>query len=331
MALPLAERLPAVPSSAAERLRLPRWHLSDVVSSMKDDIAFRSQQWIEDVQFRNQALGSKLLGEGLDALGQGIGRTIDRTMVNQQRGFDENMKQQQFELDKATAAEEINTSQIRRAQAVEALAWTKELHTTDMLGLQKRQMSAATEYEEARLAKMRDDLDRADDVDLRGLDSEQMASQWAGGVAFDMRGNRVVYRPATAEETEQGKKWITDRNSYRQQQSADRQEATAGRERASQLAASTRTSIADQRDQSGTIKNYVSALTDVIDKKEKALGEAGTPAAKAALQKEIDVLKNQMNNALERMSGQPTWADQMRAENEATMQSLNALFGGESK
>ena len=81
---------------------------------MQDDVAIRSQE------FAQQAANSvtpyhmasiESFGAAGSAVGQGISRTIERSMM-----------QQRLDMEKMQSAEEVSTLQMRRAQAAEAFS-----------------------------------------------------------------------------------------------------------------------------------------------------------------------------------------------------------------
>lgn len=116
--------------------------------------ALQSQQFAQDAE--NQ---SRQRSIAYDEMGQRPWLQLPQTMQNQQalnqqsraQGFREQqamreyaLQQRDMKMQEAQSAERINSMQIERAVAAEALGWSRELHTTDMLALQRRSVEAQT-------------------------------------------------------------------------------------------------------------------------------------------------------------------------------------------
>lgn len=170
--------------------------------------ALQSQQFAQDAanQGRQRSIA-------YDEMAQRPWLQLPQTMQNQQalnqqsraQGFRERqamqqqaMQQRELQMEEAQSSERINSMQMERAVAAEALAWSRELHTTDMLALQRRSADAQT-----RMIEMQAD-EAAKKANLpqvpRGLDQETILLMKKSGFKLGMSNGRFEVKMGTPEE-----------------------------------------------------------------------------------------------------------------------------------
>lgn len=170
--------------------------------------ALQSQQFAQDAanQGRQRSIA-------YDEMAQRPWLQLPQTMQNQQalnqqsraQGFRERqamqqqaMQQRELQMEEAQSSERINSMQMERAVAAEALAWSRELHTTDMLALQRRSADAQT-----RMIEMQAD-EAAKKANLpqvpRGLEQEAILLMKKSGFKLDMSNGRFEVKMGTPEE-----------------------------------------------------------------------------------------------------------------------------------
>ena len=170
--------------------------------------ALQSQQFAQDAanQGRQRSIA-------YDEMGQRPWLQLPQTLQNQQalnqqsraQGFRERqamqqqaMQQRELQMEEAQSSERINSMQMERAVAAEALAWSRELHTTDMLALQRRSADAQT-----RMIEMQAD-EAAKKANLpqvpRGLEQEAILLMKKSGFKLDMSNGRFEVKMGTPEE-----------------------------------------------------------------------------------------------------------------------------------
>ena len=160
---------------------------------MKDDVAFQSQQFAEQVEQRRDHYADQM---------QATWRQLPEGMMNAQRmqATRQNMlmAQQEHQLNMDRGAQALAMDQLRRQDAADQLQWSRELHTTDMLAINKRMAAAQADMAEMNVMKMRKELD--DGVPSNVLSEEKMDSLIVSGAFAEMKNGRYETRPATPEE-----------------------------------------------------------------------------------------------------------------------------------
>lgn len=176
---------------------------------MKDnEIALRSQQLSEQTGARQaDALARQgVAWQQMPGIVTGFQESYARS---QQIAF----QAQRQHADMLHSASDLAMDELRRKNAAEELQWAQQLHTTDMLEYQKRTAKAQTEYEEARLGKLKEDLAGAHAHQFNFTD-EEIDRMNALGHALTFQGGRVDTRDATPEEQARGQANI-NRKKYR--------------------------------------------------------------------------------------------------------------------
>lgn len=130
-------------------------------------------------------------------------------------------------------ASTVASQQVERQQAMEELAWARELHNTDMLELQKKGLAAQVDASRAQadlaIAKAKAEAEGFQPYPER-VDAEGIAALLAQGIDTTWHGNKPVVGPATDERRAEGKRMLEDilnrRYEYAAQNSQMRADAT---------------------------------------------------------------------------------------------------------
>lgn len=158
---------------------------------MKDP-AFQSQVFAEQVAQRQQ--------RSYERQGDAVQTGVQSIIQNQQAAQALHMR----ELETRSA---IASQEIQRQQAAEELAWARELHTSDMLELQKRGLAAQTDAARAaadlQIAKANREREGYVDAPVL-MTPEHLAAMRARGLDSTLVGNRLVVTEADPEVKKQG-------------------------------------------------------------------------------------------------------------------------------
>lgn len=161
---------------------------------MRDDVAFRSQLFGEQVAQRRDEY-AKWQMSAMDRLADRsyqVGRDARSDLIEDQRM---RMAMEQHSLDMNKGATDLAMDELRRKAASEELLWTQQLHTTDMLGLEKDAASL-------RVRMLRMQADRAEresngDTDIHDLmrSSPEQMDYMIGhlGIMPRVNGGRVTF------------------------------------------------------------------------------------------------------------------------------------------
>lgn len=102
------------------------------------DPAFQSQQFAQDSNRRKESY--------IHDQGQAIGQGLPAALGQFQQG-------QRHVMDQAMGASQLASQEVARQTAMQELAWARELHTTDMMAMQKDLMRAQTDYQIAKFKR----------------------------------------------------------------------------------------------------------------------------------------------------------------------------------
>lgn len=180
---------------------------------MRDDVAFQSQQFGEQVAQRRDRYAAQNIqtwGQLPDLVGrfqQAQGNA--QQMVAQRQAMQQAMESHQVEM--ARSAEQLSLDQLRTEQAKSELMWARELHTTDILQAQKDEARARADLVIAQAKKSRDELTQPSMDRWTGLSEEQMDSLMAQGMKGIVSGGRIVMGEPTPEERAAASKRVSER------------------------------------------------------------------------------------------------------------------------
>lgn len=104
-------------------------------------------------------------------------------------------------------ASTVASQQVERQQAMEELAWARELHNTDMLELQKKGLAAQVDASRAQadlaIAKAKRESEGLVDYPM-GIDEDQRDALLSQGIDMSFRGGRPVAVEATEDRKSEG-------------------------------------------------------------------------------------------------------------------------------
>lgn len=122
--------------------------------------AFESQQFADQVQARREG---HIRDQG-SIFAQGVQTTIGNYQQGQQHQMQMARAQQQMQLENMQVASELALNESRRQSAIEELQWARELHSTDMLKMQKDALEAETNLRIAQAKKAEESLSGRDEA-----------------------------------------------------------------------------------------------------------------------------------------------------------------------
>lgn len=259
---------------------------------MKDnEIALQSQQLLEQTGNRQ--------ARALEQQGQAWSHLPDMVTGFQQayaRSQQIDQAAQAHQMDMAKGASSLALDELRRKQAMEELQWTAQLHSTDMMEMDKKQKIAQTRLIEAQTDKAISDLNHDPNQDdwIR-LDPATRRGLIKSGMMGEISGGKFVLRPSTEQDIA---------NADAEEQKANEfllQKATAG----SEIAAQGR--IDAERQRAATAK-YEADLKDARDKYEADLKARVTEEVER--QRAIST-KHRVNTADAREPTSPNWNKQV--------------------
>lgn len=160
-----------------------------------NDPAFQSQELADRASARSE---QHIRDQGA-IVGQGLQNLAGTIITRQQQAQQLQMQQQQMRLEELKAGSAIASQEVQRQTAMQELAWARELHSTDMLKLQKKALAAQTSLVVAKAQKEQDELGGFLPENYT-LNEEQRDAMIGAGVAMSFEGRRLRRRAATAEE-----------------------------------------------------------------------------------------------------------------------------------
>lgn len=146
---------------------------------MQDDVGFKSQQFGEQVAQRRDRYAEQNIQTG---------QRMQQLPIQYQA-----MQQN---------ASQLATDELRRQDAIMQLQWARELHTTDMLAMQRDAAQVDLDLKRAQAKKIMSDIDRADDLTpayLR-MDAEDRDNMIENGHFVEISGGKMRIRLATEAE-----------------------------------------------------------------------------------------------------------------------------------
>lgn len=170
---------------------------------MKDnEIALQSQQLSEQTGNRQ--------ARALEQQGQAWSHLPDVVTGFQQayaRSQQIDQAAQAHTMEMAKGASSLALDELRRKQAMEELQWAGQLHTADMLDIQKQAALADLELHKAQTAKALKDLNHDETEDRWiGISDEARDSLIEAGMIGDLSGGKFTMRVATEQDKENMRK-----------------------------------------------------------------------------------------------------------------------------
>lgn len=157
---------------------------------MRDDVAFQSQQFAEQVAQRRDRYSAQNIQswQQLPEMATRFQGAMAQQMHMQQA-------QQAHQMDLARGAQALALDQMRVEQARQELAWSKDLHAADMLAAQKRTVLAQADLAVAQAQKAKEDLESTGMEHFPRFDEEHMWTMRAMGLQADTSGRRITVVP----------------------------------------------------------------------------------------------------------------------------------------
>ena len=121
---------------------------------MKDDIAFQSQQFVEQVAQRRDRYSA----QNIDTFNK-MPQAVDQFQQSYARAVQGRQQEEALQMEKSKTASSLANDELHRKQASEELQWAQALHQTDMLSLNKRGLEADINLKEAQSRRAIMDLD----------------------------------------------------------------------------------------------------------------------------------------------------------------------------
>lgn len=174
---------------------------------MKDDVAFQSQQFAEQVEQRRDRYAEQMqqawnqLPQGAAAFRQALQQQRQYQMDQQQMA----MAQQEHQMRMDTGAQSLASEQIRQQRARDEMQWARDLHTTSMMDHQRAIIAAQRRAEEARaglieaqIERQRKEIDEPDPAMYRN--PLYRLAEEAAGVETSFENGKYTKRAMSQEE-----------------------------------------------------------------------------------------------------------------------------------
>ncbi len=165
---------------------------------MKDP-AFQSQQFADRVQARTEGHirdQGAIVSQGAQGIAQGV------------------LAGQEFAMKRMQVNADLALNETRRQSAMEELAWARELHSTDMLAMQKEAMRAQTGLAVAQAEAARKKLGEGQTPPL-SLSEEERDAALAAGIDITFKDGRPAATEATPERRKEGASRIAARDALK--------------------------------------------------------------------------------------------------------------------
>lgn len=164
---------------------------------MRDDVAFQSQVFGEQVAQRRDRYAQ----QNIDTAWKGSQipmQAIGAMQARQEMGYNalrQQALQQEMELQNQQVASQLATDELKRQDAIQQLQWARELHSTDMIQMQKDMMAEDLALKRAEVKRRTQELQGGVEVqDFLRANPDHMVSTYALGMEPYIEGNRVRFR-----------------------------------------------------------------------------------------------------------------------------------------
>lgn len=155
---------------------------------MQDNVGFQSQQFGEQVAQRRDRYAQQNIDTA--KMGMQIPAMMQETMA----------RQQAMRINDQQAASQLAYDELKRQDAMQQLQWARELHTTDMLAMQKEDFQLNLQMKRQQVEKL------ARDAGMEGYDTWSRMDDYdrdaalANGVKLNLSGGRIVAEEASPED-----------------------------------------------------------------------------------------------------------------------------------
>ena len=164
---------------------------------MRDSVAFQSQMFGEQVAQRRDRYAQ----QNIDTAWRGSQipmQAIGAMQARQEMGYNalrQQALQQEMQLQSQQVASQLATDELKRQDAIQQLQWARELHSTDMIQMQKDMMAEDLALKRAEVQRRTRELQGGVEVqDFLRANPDHMVSTYALGMEPYIEGNRVRFR-----------------------------------------------------------------------------------------------------------------------------------------
>lgn len=162
---------------------------------MRNDIAFQSQQFAEQVAQRRDKYSQQRINSM-----QQIPQAAQSFINNYQNAQNQQMQAQEHQANMAKAASSLASDELHRQQAQEELQWAQQLHQSDMLAMQKDAMAQDLALKKAQTEKAIGDLNGSRDYLFDINEHERDTLTAVQGLIGEGHGKDFRIRKATDDE-----------------------------------------------------------------------------------------------------------------------------------
>lgn len=266
---------------------------------MRDDTAFRSQQFTEAVAQRRDQYSAQRINAMQQVPGY-VNNAFEQFRAQQQQQAILGEHQQRM----LESASRLGLDELKRKQALEELDWAQRLHSDRMFQLRVRAMESAVELDIAKTANEIERLRGSDMMDmLRAFDPERMDYIISAlGQTPEIDGDRIRFRKSTPEEISEARgrikddqsRYVSDRVAVEEKRQEGRKEMAGIREESK---------VAEDRREVQNFQRKL-ALKDLQERlafQESRLAQMGRfgqnddPAERRKIAEEIDQLRDSIN------------------------------------
>ena len=165
---------------------------------MRDDVAFQSQVFGEQVAQRRDRYAQ----QNIDTAWRGSQipmQAIGAMQARQEMGYNalrQQALQQEMQLQSQQVASQLATDELKRQDAIQQLQWARELHSTDMIQMQKDMMAEDLALKRAEVKRRTQELEGGMETKdfLAKADAYTMATIYSMGIEPSITGNRMNFR-----------------------------------------------------------------------------------------------------------------------------------------
>lgn len=173
---------------------------------MRNDIAFQSQQFAEQVAQRRDKYSQQRINSM-----QQIPQAAQSFINNYQNAQNQQMQAQEHQVNMAKAASSLASDELHRQQAQEELQWAQQLHQSDMLAMQKDAMAQDLALKKAQTEKAIGDLNGSRDYLFAINENERDTLTADQGLIVDGHGKNFRIRKATDDERKMASRRLDQR------------------------------------------------------------------------------------------------------------------------
>lgn len=207
---------------------------------MRDDVAFQSQVFGEQVAQRRDRYAQ----QNIDTAWRGSQipmQAIGAMQARQEMGYNalrQQALQQEMELQSQQVASQLATDELKRQDAIQQLQWARELHSTDMIQMQKDMMAEDLALKRAEVKRRTQELEGGIEIKdfVARADAYTMASIYSMGIEPTITGNRMNFRELQDKSLQSRAREFLTSSRYRQPQEYTQRQMLLDIERATKMA-----------------------------------------------------------------------------------------------